>query len=172
FTVAMHEFGHALGLDHSTTSLANVMYPSYTGVKGGLAADDVNGIRAIYGANTPDVYGGSNNSIAMATNVNSFVNGLTLNGLVPNFDLTTPSSAEYLSSQAPALSSGTMTVQVQSPGLSLLTPKVTLYAADGVTVLGSASGLNQYGTTLTLTVSGVAWGQTFYVKVQGADTTA
>ena len=93
-------------------------------------ADDVNGIRAIYGANTPDAYNGSNNSIAAAANVNSLISTNTLTALVPNLDLTTPSSVEDFTFQAPAGTSGTMTVRVQSQGLSLLTPKVTVYAAD------------------------------------------
>ena len=49
---------------------------------------------------------------------------------------------------------------------------MTVYAADQTTVLGTASGLNQYGTTLTVTIAGVTAGEHFYVKVQGADATA
>ena len=60
---------------------------------------------------------------------------------------------------------------MQSSGLSLLSPEVTVYAANGSTVLASADGEGQYGTTLTVSVSGVTAGEQFYVKVQGADTT-
>jgi hypothetical protein len=63
-------------------------------------------------------------------------------------------------------------LNVQSSGLSLLSPKVTVYASDEQTVLGSASGLNQYGTTLTVTIPNVSSGEQFYIKVQGADSTA
>ena len=49
FTVAMHEFGHALGLNESSVSNA-VMYGTYTGKKTGLASDDIAGIRSIYSA--------------------------------------------------------------------------------------------------------------------------
>src|SRR5439155_23755301 len=42
-------------------------------------------------------------------------------------------------------------------------------AANMITVLGSASGLNQYGTTLSVTVNNVSPLQVFFVKVQGAD---
>src|SRR5439155_5038840 len=51
FTVAMHEFGHALGLDHSSTASA-IMYPSYNGVKPGASADDQAGVRNIYSGNS------------------------------------------------------------------------------------------------------------------------
>ena len=47
--VAVHEFGHALGLDHSNVQSA-IMYPFYTpGMAANLHQDDINGIRAIYG---------------------------------------------------------------------------------------------------------------------------
>ena len=49
FTVAMHEFGHALGLNESSVSSA-VEYATYTGRKTGLASDDIAGIRSIYSA--------------------------------------------------------------------------------------------------------------------------
>src|SRR5262249_36640977 len=62
-------------------------------------------------------------------------------------------------------------VQVQSAGLSLLSPTLTVYAADQVTVLGSASGAGQYGTTISVTLTGVSAGQVFYIKVAGAETT-
>jgi predicted Zn-dependent protease len=50
FVVALHEFGHALGMAHSDVSNA-VMYNSYHYVTG-LLADDINGIWAKYGAIT------------------------------------------------------------------------------------------------------------------------
>lgn len=51
-SVAMHEFGHSLGLEHSSDIQA-LMYPSYSGSnpKLGLAADDIAGIQSLYGSN-------------------------------------------------------------------------------------------------------------------------
>jgi hypothetical protein len=47
-TVAAHEFGHSLGLDH--TNIANaLMFPTYSGLHRFLEQDDIDGIQSIYG---------------------------------------------------------------------------------------------------------------------------
>jgi hypothetical protein len=47
-TVAIHEIGHTLGLDHSADANA-IMFAFYGGIRQNLATDDINGIRSIYG---------------------------------------------------------------------------------------------------------------------------
>ena len=75
--VATHEFGHALGLNHSTASDAT-MYPSYSYCSQAfrtLASDDVNGARALYPtvSNTaPSV------TISSPSNGASYANGATV----------------------------------------------------------------------------------------------
>ena len=52
FTVALHEFGHALGLGHSAV-VGSVMEPIYAGTRRTLVLDDIAGIQAIYGIPEP-----------------------------------------------------------------------------------------------------------------------
>lgn len=47
-TVALHELGHGLGLDHSDVTTA-VMYAYYEGERRELTDDDISGIQSIYG---------------------------------------------------------------------------------------------------------------------------
>jgi Matrixin/Bacterial Ig-like domain len=172
FTVAMHEFGHALGLNESSVSSA-IEYPTYTGRKTGLASDDIAGIRSIYSAGaprTPDAYnsnGASNGTLSTAATISTS----SLTALVPNLNISTAGQLEYFSFTAPAGTGSTLSVDVQSSGLSLLAPKLTVYASNGTTVLASANGAGEYGTTLTVNVSNVTAGEKFYVEAQGADTT-
>ncbi len=63
-SIATHEEGHFLGLDHTPTSSA-IMYASYTsGLKRTLATDDTNGVCAIYpsGITPPPVDAGTGTS--------------------------------------------------------------------------------------------------------------
>lgn len=46
-TVALHEIGHLLGLDHSSVA-GSVMFPTYGGVRRNLTQDDIDGIRRLY----------------------------------------------------------------------------------------------------------------------------
>jgi hypothetical protein len=181
YTVAAHEFGHALGLDESSVVSA-IMYDTYVGVKNGLTGDDVAAIRSIYSngnPRTPDAYTG-NQSFATAADISSQIDPDTLTALLPNLDLTsingssgarTYTEVDYYTFVAPPGAGSTLTVEVQSAGLSLLAPTLTVYAADQHTVLAYVSGAGQFGATLIATIDGVFEGEQLYVKVAGAETT-
>jgi peptidoglycan hydrolase-like protein with peptidoglycan-binding domain len=62
-SVAIHEIGHTLGLNHSADANA-IMFAFYSGIKQNLATDDINGIRSIYGNQ-------SNKSILSDTSITS-----------------------------------------------------------------------------------------------------
>jgi hypothetical protein len=72
-TVALHEFGHWLGLDHSPI-YASIMYYSIKGTQRTLHSSDIDGIRYIYGTSS----GGSNPEPAPPND--DFADRITING--------------------------------------------------------------------------------------------
>jgi Matrixin len=169
FTVTAHEIGHALGLAHTPNTRAE-MYPYYNGTKPVLNYDDVNGIQAIYGARQADAYdaAASNDSFATASDITATINTTDLTDLVTDLDLTTRTDADYYTFTAPTGTSGTLSVTVQSQGLSLLMPKLEVFDASQ-SLLDSSTSSSLTGSTLTVSASGISAGQQFYVKVSGAD---
>src|SRR5262249_28321806 len=124
FSVSMHEFGHALGLLHSIAYGA-VMNAAYK-QRIGLGTDDIAGVRAIYGgARSADSYLGLNTAFLTAASIAFDPSSLT--GQLNNLNLATAGQAEYFSFVVPSGTNGTLTTTVQSAGLSLLAPTLTLY---------------------------------------------
>jgi hypothetical protein len=164
-TVAVHEFGHALGLGDSTVASA-VMYGTYNGIKQTLASDDIFGIQSVYGTRQFDQFnsgGQHNSSFLTAANLNSYITSadqISLGGL----DITTPSQSEWFTANVPSNTSGTMTVTVQSSNLSSLAPKLAVYNSS-LALVGVVSAPNTLGATITLTDSNVQAGQQYYFKV-------
>src|SRR5207253_7047656 len=138
-----------------------------------LASDDIAGIRNIYSSNNARSYDSYNNLIG------SFSTAANLTGLIDSnstvlktgLDITTTAEKEYFTITAPPATTGTMTVTVQSSGLSLLAPTLTVYNSSQAQI-GYKSGAGQYGTSVTVNITGVSAGQQFYVKIGGADSTA
>lgn len=58
-SVALHEIGHSLGLNHITVA-NSVMLAVYNGSRRALGADDIAGIRSIYGQNVEFILGPNN----------------------------------------------------------------------------------------------------------------
>jgi hypothetical protein len=168
FTVAMHEIGHALGMLHSSSSRA-AMFGAYLGPRSGLSSDDIAGIQSIYGSPRADPFE-PNNSFSTAANITGLISPTSLIGQLTTLNIATPSESDFFSFTAPAATTGTLTLTVQSSGLSLLRPAVSVYNAKLV-LLASAAGTGDLGSTITLKAN-VKPGQQYYVVVAGADRTA
>ena len=163
-TVAIHELGHALGMSHSAITTAD-MYAYYNSSKQQLTSDDTAGIQSIYGARTASTP--ANNSFATAIDLSSSLNAagqLTLGNLAvsgPNTDV------KYYYVTAPASSSGTLTVTMQSANLSSLCPQLVVYSSAR-RILANVSAPNSYGATDVATITGATPGTGFYIRVQAA----
>ncbi len=165
YSVLLHESGHALGLDHSTAG--TVLYGAITGVYPGLTADDIAGIRAIYGARLPDNFdaGAANDSLGSATSV-----ALDSTGTAAlTADMTTRTDVDYFRVVAPTAFDGTLSVAVDARNHSLLAPKISVYDAAG-NLLATVSGT--FGTVAAVNLTGLTPGQTYFVAADGATTDA
>ena len=156
-TVALHEFGHALGLDESAVSGA-AMYPNYSGVIQTLSTDDVSGIDSLYGARVS----AGNTTYTNATPI-------TLNGsyqaTVTDVQIASATDQNWYSVVVPSGTSGTLTVTMQSSNLSSLDPRLTLYSDVNGTVKGLAQASStSYGATVTVVLNGVSAGQTYLIR--------
>jgi predicted Zn-dependent protease len=158
YTVALHEVGHSLGLDESSDPLS-VMYSPYSGVRTGLSASDIANIQALYGARPQDQYEGptGNNTLATASPISS-----------PNVaaDLTRSGSVDYYKYTLPFYAGSNVTVRVQTSGVSLMTPKLTVYNSAGVQV-GSAVTTDPAAGGVSVQLSNTGPGTTYYLKVEG-----
>jgi len=168
-TVAIHEFGHALGLGESQITTA-CMYAYYNGTKQSLTSDDIAGIQSVWGAPQYDQFnsnGQSNGTFTKATNLNSYIDS---NGqiAVPSLRITSPTQVEWFSVTVPASTTGTMVVTDQSTNLSMLSPTLWLYkAGSGLpAALGSVIS-TAYGATVSYSLSGVQAGQTYLIRTFG-----
>jgi hypothetical protein len=146
YTVALHEFGHAFGLDHSATTAA-VMYPTYQGADYGLYADDVAGIRAIYSqgnARSPDPFDAAagNGTFAAASDITSYINGITDTALLTNLDVTTTSDVDFYKFTVPAGAGSSAQISLQSQGLSLLAPSLRVYDGSDALLLPPRGAAN------------------------------
>jgi hypothetical protein len=165
-TVAIHEFGHALGLGESDVPQAS-MYGYYNGMKQSLNSDDVAGIQSVWGAPQPDLFnvaGQNNANYTRPANITSIID--TNNQItIPSLRINTGGQVEWFSVTVPSTTSGTMVVNMQSSGLSMLSPKLSVYTA-ALGLLGSVSS-NAYGDTVTVSIGGVKPGQSFLIRASG-----
>jgi hypothetical protein len=165
-TVAIHEFGHALGLGESMVDQA-VMLGYYTTIKQSLAPDDIAGIQSIYGARQPDAFMSTyhNSTSTTAADATPFLNsaGQFLDGVL---DLQTSTQVEWWKVTVPSSTSGQMLIVMQAGNLSLLSPGIDVYTAMGQ-YLGSAGTNDAPGNTISFQVNGVLPGQTYYFATYG-----
>ncbi len=174
FSVALHEVGHSLGLNHSTNPLSP-MYTSPGPTQ--LIDEDIAKLQALYGIRSLDRYDSdvqNNNLLASATSID-FINDN--NGELPSVifgdtaDRVARGVTELRDSDFFKLSidnySGQISFNVLSEGISLLTPNLTVYDKDGELVQVLQSNSNR-GDWLTYTFNTDDLNDKVYVNVSGS----
>jgi hypothetical protein len=162
FTVALHEAGHSFGLPDQSTDPTSVMYAQYSGIRTSLSAADISQIQSIYGgARKPDSLEGTNGD-------DSFATAVTLTTANQAADISTSADADYYKFVVPSYTSGSVTVQVQTAGISLLTPQLTVFNSLQQ-VIATNAATNPFSTNnVSLTINNIMPGATYYFEVQGA----
>jgi predicted Zn-dependent protease len=167
YSVMLHETGHSLGLDHVSNKV-EVMDGTYRGVRKGLSAGDVAGIQSIYGARQPDMYesqGFGLNSSKPIDMTQALVSANTTTA--GSASLAKIGDVEWFSFVAPSYASGSWQATASAEGLSMLSPKITVYDAAG-TKLTQASNPSDWGNAVSTSLSAIVPGQRYYVAVTGA----
>jgi hypothetical protein len=166
FSVALHEAGHALGLDHSDEA-GSAIRQSYA-FRSGLSAEDVAALQALYGARLHDAFdrSGNNNTLSRADVLPRVSGG---SQLLATADLTTQNDVDFYKFHAPALTSflSTVVVRLKASGLSLLTASVRVYDSWG-RLVGSDASTDPLNNDLMVRFRPGLLGGTYYVKVDGA----
>lgn len=167
YSVLLHETGHSLGLNHATSAV-DVMDGSYQGVRGGLAAGDVAGMQAIYGARQLDVYQSHGFGLSKALPID-MTPALASAGTstAEGASLTKIGDVEWFTFVAPSFASGSWQATASAANLSLLSPKVAVYDSGG-NLMAQAGDPGAWGNAVTASMNGVVAGQRYYVAVTGA----
>jgi hypothetical protein len=160
FSVALHEAGHTLGLPDSTDP-ASAMYTNYLGVRTGLSAADVAGVRANYGARADDRFEGPAGNGTLATATTLAADQTALYAVLRD-----DADADTYSFVNPAWSNS-LSVQMRTSGVSLLVAKLSVYDAAG-NLVGSATATDPTRGDLSVRVNQAIPGATYFVRVESA----
>jgi len=166
-TVAIHEFGHALGMSHSQISTA-VMYAYYNAMKQSLTSDDIAGIDSVYRPRQYDVFNSNGNSNAaywLSTNLNPYMNSNAQLTVPSPLNLTDAGQNEWFWVGAPASTTGYLTVVVQASNLSLLSPSVWVYDFS-FNLIGSST-TPYSGTNVSVVNAPITPGAGYLIQVGG-----
>jgi hypothetical protein len=158
YSVALQESGHALSIGNSL-DINSPMFEIYQGVRTGLTPGDIANLRALYGARLADQYEGTagNGTIASATKMKD---------PAVQADITTNGDVDVYEYKMPGYAGSSVTVRVQTAGVSLLTPKLTVYDANG-NLVASAITTDPLAGGVSVQLSNVSSNSKFYFKVEG-----
>jgi hypothetical protein len=165
YKVALHEIGHALGMA-SSENPHSIMYDQY-GAATGFVAADIRELRAMYGAPARDA--------AQPATGNARFPSATPIPVPPEFEGATPLFAYGAISAPNDVNTYTfsgladddiagVTIRLQTAGISLATPRLSVFDATGK-LLSRASMTGPEGGVTEITLPSPGAGKAYYVQV-------
>lgn len=168
FDAALHEAGHVFGLDDNPNDPTSALYTQDLGNKTGPSASDIAALQALYGTRQADPGGVS--SFGKATTVPYVTTAgpgkLAAPGAIAG-GLSGATDREFYALTVPASAGGSFVVTLRASGLSLVTPKVTVFDALGQ-VVGSSVAADPLHNDLTVTIPASMPGANFYARVEAS----
>jgi hypothetical protein len=171
YGVMLHEFGHALGLAENGDP-TSVLSRTTTAPQRQLSPADIAAVQALYGPHTGAHHeddGASHGTSTFATatplSYSTRYDGTT--PLAAFGDVTTAGDAHVYSLTSLPAYAGPVTFMVQTAGLSLFQPRLTVFDAQG-NVLGTAQSSNDAGDVLVVSLAQTTPGALYYARIDGA----
>jgi hypothetical protein len=167
FPVLLHEVGHVLGLDDSPDP-TSVMF-SNLNHQTALAPEDIAAVQALYGPRRDDPVEGpwSNDTLATSAPMPEPAGYDGTTPLLFYASISTLKDPNFYSLKTPAGYEGPLTIRLQTAGVSLLAPHLTVMDASGH-VVGDVSSVTDTGDTLQVHLPYVRPGKSYFVEVRGA----
>lgn len=174
FSIFAHEFGHAFGIANSAES-ASVMYDHATTPAPGLHFSDVAAIQSLYGLRQPDQYDehDDNGNLKNATHVNlaDFSSStIPLQGQFPVVvfgDVTDVGDVDFYRVDTPVGYTGPLTFRLATRGISLLTPKLSVFDRFG-NVQGISLSTEPGGDTVIVHINQAVASSRYYMSVEAS----
>lgn len=170
YRVMVHEAAHVFGLGNSADP-RSVRFSQFA-LGTTITAQDIADLQALYGARRPDAneVKKPNDTQKNATRLRYSADSDGFTGQTPVVafgDLTTTRDTDWFYLPTLAGYSGPVTFRVQSAGLSLLAPLMSVYDSAG-RLLGSAAAADPRGNTISVRLDRVAPDAKYYVRVTSA----
>ncbi|MEZ6097321.1 MAG: matrixin family metalloprotease, partial [Pirellulaceae bacterium] len=165
YQTALHEAGHVFGLGHSDDPNSPM---HFGGSSIGITTQDVQNLRAIYGIREIDVNeheGENNDNFDEATH---FEFGTDVKGETPMvaFGDLTLNDLDYFEVNLPSNYSGRLSFRLDTIGLSLADPILSIYNEAGQ-LLRRVKGNTHQGTELITSLASTQAGRKYYALVSG-----